>query len=245
MRQLLFGLLLAASAAPQAAEIKVMSSNALKPVLEELAPQFEKNTGHKVKAEFAPAADLKARIDQREEFDVAILTTPLMDDLAKVSRIVAGTRFDVARSGAGVAIRKGAPKPDLASAESFKRALLQAKSVAYVGSGATGANMRRIFERFGIADEMKAKTRLLSGIGAAEAVAKGDAELGFTQVSEILSVAGAELAGPLPAEVQVYTAFPAAGSASAPAPEAALQFLRFLKSPEAVKVIRAKGMEPG
>lgn len=236
---------LAACAAAQAAEIKLLSSNALKPVLEELIPQFEKNTGHKVKADFAPAADLKARIDKREAFDVAILTTPLMDDLAKSNRIVIGTRFDLARSGAGVAIRKGAPKPDLASAESFKRALQQAKSVAYVGSGATGANMRRIFERFGIADEMKAKTRLLSGIGAAEAVAKGDAELGFTQVSEILSVAGAELAGPLPAEVQVYTVFPAAGSASAPAPEAALQFLRYLKTPAAAKVIRAKGMEPG
>jgi molybdate transport system substrate-binding protein len=232
-------------AAAQAAEIKVLSSNALKPVLEELVPQFEKATGHRVKAEFAPAADLKGRIEKREAFDVAILTTPLMDELAKNSHIAAGSRFDVARSGAGVAIRKGAPRPDLSSAASFKRALQQAKSVAYVGTGATGANMRRIFDNFGIADEMKAKTMQLSGIGAAEAVAKGDAELGFTQVSEILSVAGAELAGPLPAEVQVYTVFPAAGSASAREPAAALEFLRYLKAPEAAKVIRAKGMDPG
>src|SRR5688572_3219589 len=166
MRMLLFGLLLAASGVPQAAEIKVLSSNALKPVLEVLGPRFEKDTGHKVKAEFAPAADLKGRIEKREAFDVAILTTPLMDELAKGSHIALGSRFDVARSGAGVAIRKGAPRPDLASAESFKRALQQAKSIAYVGSGATGANMRRIFEGFGIADEMKAKTKLLSGIGA-------------------------------------------------------------------------------
>lgn len=234
-----------ACAAAQAAEIKVLSSNALKPVLEELVPQFEKATGHRVKAEFAPAADLKGRIEKREAFDVAILTTPLMDELAKNSHIAVASRFDVARSGAGVAIRKGAPRPDLSSAASFKRALQQAKSVAYVGTGATGANMRRIFDNFGIADEMKAKTRLVSGIGAAEAVAKGDAELGFTQVSEILSVAGAELAGPLPAEVQVYTVFPAAGSASAREPAAALEFLRYLKAPEAAKVIRAKGMDPG
>jgi molybdate transport system substrate-binding protein len=180
-----------------------------------------------------------------ESFDVTILTTPLMDELAKLGHIAVASRFDLARSGAGVAIRKGAPKPDISSADSFKRALLQAKSVAYVGTGATGANMRSIFERFGIAEQMKAKTKLLSGIGAAEAVAKGEAELGFTQVSEILSVAGAELAGPLPAEVQVYTVFPAAGAASAPSPMAALAFLQYLRRSEAVKVIRAKGMEPG
>ena len=245
MRVLLSGLLLTAATVLQAAEIKVLSSTALKSVLEELGPQFEKATGHKVAAQFAPAADLKSRIEKGEAFDVAILTTSLMDDLAKTSRIAVGSRIDVARAGAGVAIRKGAPKPDLSSAESFKRALLEAKSVAYVGTGATAANMRNIFARLGIAEEMKAKTKLLSGIGAADAVAKGEAELGFTQVSEILGNAGAELAGPLPPEVQVYTVFPAAGAASAREPEAALQFLRYLKTPEAAKVIRAKGMEPG
>ena len=245
MRVLLSGLLLTAATVLQAAEIKVLSSTALKSVLEELGPQFEKATGHKVAAQFAPAADMKARIEKGEAFDVAILTTPLMDDLAKMSRIAVGSRIDVARAGAGVAIRKGAPKPDLSSAESFKRALLEAKSVAYVGTGATAANMRNIFARLGIAEEMKAKTKLLSGIGAADAVAKGEAELGFTQVSEILGNAGAELAGPLPPEVQVYLVFPAAGAASAREPQAAVQFLRFLKTPEAAKVIRAKGMEPG
>jgi molybdate transport system substrate-binding protein len=151
----------------------------------------------------------------------------------------------VAKAGAGVAVRKGAPKPDLATAESFKSALLAAKSVAYVGAGATGANIRGIFERFGIAEEMKAKTKLLSGVSAADAVAQGEAELGFTMISEILPVAGAELAGPLPPEVQVYTVFPAAMSSSAREPAAAYAFVRFLKTPEAVKVIREKGMEPG
>ena len=245
MKPFLFALLLAAATGLQAAEIKVLSSNALKSVLEELAPQFEKNSGHTIKAQFAPAADLKARIERREDFDITILTAALMDDLAKMNHIVLGTRFDLAKVGAGVAIRKGAPKPDLSSGEGFKRALLSAKSIAYVGTGATGANMRRIFERFGIADEMKAKTKLLAGIGTAEAIAEGQAEMGFTQISEILPVAGAELAGPLPAEVQVYTVFPAAGSSSSRAPQAALQFLRYLKTPEAEKVIRAKGMEPG
>ena len=245
MRAFLSVLLLSAAAGLQAAEIKVLSSTALKSVLAELGPQFEKATGHKVAAQFAPAAELKARIDKGEAFDVAILTTPLMDELAKHSRIAVGSRLDLARAGAGVAIRKGAPRPDIATAESFKRTLLAAKSVAYVGTGATAANIRAVFERLGIADEMKAKTKLLSGIGAADAIAKGEAELGFTQVSEILGIEGAELAGPLPPELQVYTVFPAAGSASAREPEAAVQFLRYLKTPEAAKVIRAKGMEPG
>ena len=245
MRAFLLALLAAAATGLQAAEIKVLSSNALKAVLEELAPQFEKNTGHRVTAQFAPAADLKGRVDKREAFDVVILTSALMDEIAKQNQIAVGSRTDVAKVGAGVAIRKGAPKPDLSSAEGFKRSLLAAKSIAYVGTGATGATMRKAFDRLGIAEEMKAKTRLLSGVSAADAVAKGEAELGFSVISEIMGVAGAELAGPLPAELQVYLVFPAAGSASARSPEAGLQFLRFLKTPEAAKVIRAKGMEPG
>ena len=245
MRKLLAGMLLAGATSLQAAEIHVMSSNALKAVLEELVPQFEKTTGHRATLSFAPAAELKGRIDKGEAFDVAILTAALIDDLAKTSRIVAGTRNDLAKSAVGVAIRKGAPKPDLSSAEAFKKTLLSAKSIAYVGAGASGAGLRGVFEKLGIANEMKAKTRLLSGVSAADAVARGEAELGFTQISEILPVAGAELAGPLPAGLEVTTVFTAAGAASARHPEAGLAFLRFLKTPAAAKVIRAKGMEPG
>lgn len=245
MRAFLSVLLLAAATVLQAAEIRVLSSTALKSVLAELAPQFEKATGHKLSMAFAPAAELKARIEKGERFDVTILTAALMDDLVKQGSVAATSRRDLARAGAGVAIRQGAPKPDIATAESFKRALLAAKSVAYVGTGATAANMRGIFERLGIAEEMKAKTKLLSGVGAADAIAKGEAELGFTQVSEILGVAGAELAGPLPPEVQVYTVFSSAGAASAPSPLAAVEFLRYLQTPDAARVIRAKGMEPG
>jgi len=122
--------------------------------------------------------------------------------------------------------------------------LLAAKSIAYVGTGATGSNMRKIFEQLGIADDMKVKTKLLAGISAADAVANGEAELGFTQISEILPVAGAELAGPLPSELQVYTVFPAAVSASARQAAAARSLITFLTAPAAVPVIKAKGMEP-
>lgn len=228
-----------------AAELKVFSTNGVKSVLEELAPQFEKATGHKLIIRFAPAADLKGQIEKGEAFDLAILTAAAIDDLIKQGKLDAATRANIANSGAGVAIKKGAPKPDIATADAFKRTLLNAKSIAYVGTGATGANMRKIFAQLGISEDMKAKTRLLSGISAADAVARGEAELGFTQISEILPVAGAELAGPLPPEVQIYTAFPAAVGASAKEPVAAKSLLDFLRTPAAAALIKAKGMEPG
>src|SRR6185295_6920521 len=124
-----------------AAELKVMSSNGVKTVLEELVPQFEKSTGHQVVLQFAPAADIKAQIDKGAAFDIAVLTTALIDALIKEGKAPAASRVNLANSGAGVAIRKGAPRPDLSSADAFKRALLNAKSIVYVGTGATGANM--------------------------------------------------------------------------------------------------------
>ena len=240
-----FALVLALSGAAQAAEIQVLSSNAMKTVLEELAPQFEKATAHKLAIKYAPAAELKARIEKGEACDVAILTTATLDDLIRQGKLAAATRADIARSGVGVAIRKGAARPDISTADAFKRALLAAKSIAYVGTGATGPNMRKIFDGFGIGDEMKAKTKLLSGVGAAEAIAHGEAELGFTQVSEILSIAGAELAGPLPPEVQIYTVFPTAVGTGAKEAAGAQALIKFLTAPAAAPVIRAKGMEPG
>jgi molybdate transport system substrate-binding protein len=236
-------LMLALGAGVHAADITVLASNGVKAVLQELAPRFESSTGHTLVFRFATAAELKAQIEKGETFDVAILTSAIIDDLIKQGRLAAATRADVARSGAGIAIRKGAPRPDIATADALKRTLLSAKSVAYVGQGATAGIMTRIFERLGIAEEMRKKTRPLSG-SAAEAVASGDAELGFTQISEILPVAGAELAGPLPSELQVYTVFPAAVSARAKQPAAARSLITFLTAPAAVPVIKAKGMEP-
>jgi molybdate transport system substrate-binding protein len=227
-----------------AAEIKVLATNAVKSVLEQLVPEFETSTGHRVVMRFAPSADLKAQIEKGETFDLTILTAAAIDDLIKQGKLAAATRAHFATAGAGVAIKRGAPKPDISTIDSFKRTLLDAKSIAYVGTGATGANMRKIFERLGIAGEMKVKTKLLSGISAPAAIAAGEAELGFTQISEILSVAGAEFAGPLPSELQIYTVHPAAVGASAKEPEAAKSLLDFLRAPAAAAVIRAKGMEP-
>lgn len=244
-RCITFVLLLALCAGTRAADIQVLSTNGLKHALEELAPQFEAATQHKLVLQFAPAADMKGRIEKGEAFDLTFLTSAAIDDLIKQGRLVAATRTDIAKAGAGVAIRKGAPRPDIATADAFKRTLLAARSIAYVSTGATGATMRRAFEQLGIADEMKAKTRLLSGISAAAAVAKGDAELGFSVISEILGVEGAEFAGPLPPELQVYLVFPAAVSANARLPDAAQSFISFLTTSAAAAVMRAKGMEPG
>jgi molybdate transport system substrate-binding protein len=237
-------LTLAPGAGAQAAEITVMASNGVKTVLQELAPRFETATGHTIVFRFGTAADLKAQIDKGDAFDVAILTSAIVDDLIKQGTLAAATRADIARSGAGVAIRKGAPRPDVATADAFKRTLLAARSIAIVGQGATAGIMTSIFDRLGIAEEMRKKTRRLSGVSAADAVASGDAELGFTQISEILPVAGAELAGPLPSELQIYTVFTAAVSARAKQLAAARSFITSLTAPAAVDVVKAKGMEP-
>jgi molybdate transport system substrate-binding protein len=233
--------LLAAQA--QAAEIKVLASTAVKTVLEEIGPQFEKTTGNKVVFTFGPAAVLNTQIDQGAAFDVAILTAPLTDGLAGAGKI-GPTRTAIAHAGIGVAIHKGASRPDISTTEAFKRALLDAKSVGFTGAGASGVYLRTLFDKLGIADELKPKLKLLQG-GAGEAVANGEVEIGLTQISEILPYANAELVGPLPADIQSYTHFSAGVSAASKEADAAQAFIKFLTAPAALPVIKAKGMEPG
>jgi molybdate transport system substrate-binding protein len=227
----------------QAAEIKILASTAVKTTLEELGPQFEKATGNKVDLEFAPAAVLKAKIDQGTAFDVAILTAPVTDALAGEGKIDT-TRTTISHSGIGVAIHKGAAKPDISTTEAFKRALLNAKSVGFTAAGATGAYLKSLFEKLGIADELKPKLKLLQG-AAGEAAASGEVEIGMTQISEILPYANAELVGPLPPDIQSYTYFSAAVSTVSKDADAARAFIKFLAAPAALTVIKAKGMEPG
>jgi molybdate transport system substrate-binding protein len=227
----------------QAAEIKVLASTAVKTSLEELGPQFEKATGNKVDFAFAPAAILKTKIDQGEAFDVAILTAPVTDGLAGEGKIDT-TRTTIAHSGIGVAIHKSAPKPDISTTEAFKQALLNAKSVGFTAAGASGAYLKALFEKLGIADELKPKLKLLQG-PAGEAAASGEVEIGMTQISEILPYANAELVGPLPSDVQSYTYFSAAVSSASKEVDVAKAFIKFLAAPAAQSVIKAKGMDPG
>lgn len=225
----------------QAAEIKVLASTAVKTTLEELAPQFEKATGNKVDITFGPAAALKAKIDDGAAFDVAVLTVPVTDSL--VGKIDMA-RTIVAHSGIGVAIRKGAPKPDIGTTEAFKQTLLHARSIGFTAAGATGAYLKTLFARLGIEDKLDAKLKPLPG-PAGEAAAKGDVEIGMTQISEILPYPGAELVGPLPPDIQSYTYFSAAASVASKEADVAKAFIKFLVAPPALAVITAKGMEPG
>ncbi len=234
-------LLLASAPAVTAAEVRLICSNALHSVMTELGPQFEKATGHKLFITYGSTGPLKTEIEKGAAFDLAILGPAAIDDLIKQGKLTAATRVDLARSGMGVAIRKGASKPDLGSTEAFKRTLLNAKSIAYSDAGLTGIYLKGLFQKLGIADDLKSKTR--HGRGA-EMVAKGEAEIGMTQISEILPVAGVELAGPLPPEMQQYTVFPAAVAAASQQAEAAKALLKFLASLEAVRVIRSQGLEP-
>ena len=227
----------------QAAEIKVLASTAVKTVLDELGPQFEKATGNKLTFTIAPAAVLKSQIDQGASFDVAILTAPLTDGLAGEGKIDTA-RTAIAHAGIGVAIHKGAPKPDIGTTEAFKRALLNAKSVGYTAAGASGVYLKTLFEKLGIADELKPRLKLLAG-GAGAAAANGEVEIGLTQISEILPYADAELVGPLPADIQSYTYFSAGVSAASKDADAAKAFVKFLAAPAALPLIKAKGMEPG
>ena len=228
----------------QAAEVRVFSSNALKTVLEELAPRFEKATEHKLAFTFGTAVGLKGDIEKGAAFDVAILTAGAVDDLIKQGKM-AGARTDLARSGAGVAVRKGAAKPDISTTDAFKRTLLAASSIAYVEQGGTGIYLKGLLERLGIADELKAKTKLLPSTNpAAHAVANGEAEIGMTQISEILPYPGAELVGPLPAEIQLTTVFSLGVGPAPKDADATAALIKFLRSPDAAPVFKAKGLDP-
>jgi molybdate transport system substrate-binding protein len=239
-----FAAMLAAGAA-SAAEIKVITSVGVKAILEELAPAFERTSGHKLNITYGVAVPLKRQIDAGETFDVAILVPAMIDDLMKQGKVVAASNVNVAKSGIGVAIKQGAPKPDISSADAFKKTLLAARSIAYVKEGQSGAAMARIVERLGIAAQMAPRTILET---RAESVVldavEGKADLAFNLISEILPVAGAELAGPLPAELQSYVVFTCGIGMTSKDQVAAKAFVDFLKAPAAVPVLKAKGMEP-
>jgi molybdate transport system substrate-binding protein len=230
--------------AAHAADIKLLEGNALNAVMEELGPQFEKATENKLGVTLGTSAQLKARIDSGEAFDAVLLTEAALDELATAGKVADAPRAAIARAGIGVAIRKGAAKPDLSTTEAFKQAMLNAKSIGFVDQTPTAAALKAIFAKLGIADEIKAKIKPLN-IQAAVAVANGDVEIAMTQISEILPYPGVELAGPLPPDIQTYTVFSGGISAAAKNAEAAAALIKFLTSPEAKALIKAKGMEPG
>jgi len=232
------------TAQAHAAELKLLEGNALNAVMNDLGPQFETATGNKISATIGTSAQLRARVDSAEAFDAIILTKALLDQLAAQGKVADTPRAPIAHVGIGVAIRKGAPKPDISTVDAFKQAMLNAKSIGYVDNTPTGAALKAIFAKLGIADQVNPKLKPLT-IQAADAVANGDVEIAMTQVSEILPVAGAELVGPLPADIQVNTVFAAGVSTAAKNADGAAALIKFLTSPPAAAAIKAKGMEPG
>lgn len=239
-----FMILLAHGFAAEAAEIKVLIARALRPVLHEVGPQFERETGHKLVIQYGAVGELKRLIEGGEQFDVAILTTPLMEDLAKQGKIGANTRANIARSRIGVYVRAGAPKYDIKSADAFKRAMLNAKSISYPREGASAMYLATLFERLGIAEQMKAKTKYAPGGRSAKSVADGEAEIGLVIITAGEPVPGVELLGPLPAELQVFIGYTGGVGAATKEAKVGKAFIEFLKAPAAVPVLKANGMEP-
>lgn len=221
--------------------IKVLSSNSMQSSIAELAPRFERASGHKLDITFDTGVGFNERIARGERGDVGIITGPIIEKLAKEG-VTAGPRA-LARSGAGIGLRAGAPKPDISTVEAFKRALLAAKSVTFTRQGASGIYFAGLIEKLGIAAEIRAKAVTPDGGLVGEVVMAGKAEMAVQQVPELKAVKGIEVVGPFPPEVQVYTQIAATTFASTAHAAAAQAFVDFLASPEAQAVYREKGME--
>jgi molybdate transport system substrate-binding protein len=229
-----------------AAEIKVLTSVALTSALNEVAPNFEQTTGNKLNIGYSLIADIKKRMLEGETADVIILSRPVMDELDKQQKFASGSITNIAGTPVAVTIRAGVPKPDISTVDALKRTLLAAKSIAYSAPpGASGVYFAQVVDRLGIADQLKSKTILAPGAQAPELVAKGEAEIGVAQTSEIVAVAGAEVLGPLPGEFASTTLWTAAIGATTKVPDAAKSLIQFLTGPVARPVFSAKGFQPG
>jgi len=225
------------------AEVQVMSSAAFKAAYLELVPGFERASGHKVATRWIPGVDLFKRVSEGETSDLVIMQAGNIDELIAAGRIRAGSRVDLARSGVGVAVRAGGMRPDISSSAALKHALLAAKSVAH-STGPSGVYIIKLFERLGIAAELKTKTRQVKGEPVGAVVARGEVEIGFQQVSELLPVPGIAFLGPLPDDIQQITIFSAGMQVSASHPDAAKALLDYITAPAAAPAIRKAGMEP-
>lgn len=240
-----FGLTVTAGAA----EIRVMISGAFTAAYNELVPAFEQRTGHKVITSYgasmgvAPDA-IPVRLQRGEPADVVILAAAGLEKLTAEGRIAAGTRVDIVRSAIGLAVRAGAPKPDISTVAALRRTLLEARSIAYSASASGVYLSEELFPRLGIVNEMNITARKILSERVGAVVARGDAELGFQQVSELLPITGIDYVGPLPEEVQRVSVFTSAITANAREPEAARALIAYLTSPEVAAVVRKTGLDP-
>lgn len=228
----------------QAAEIKVLASTAVQEILLELTPRFEKESGDKIAVTWSGTENIKNRVGGGEPFDLVIVGATVIDAFIKDGKVAIGSRVDLVNSGVGVAVKAGAPRPDISSGEAVKKSLLAAKVVAY-STGPSGVYIQRMFENMGIADQMKVKSKqTVSGTRVGQYLAKGEADLGFQQESELIHEQGIDFLGPLPAEVQNITIFSSGILTGSNASESAKALQKFLTAPAAFPVIRKNGMEP-
>jgi molybdate transport system substrate-binding protein len=230
-----------------AAEIDAMITTAMKAAVDELASPFERASGHVLRITYGPSGGLARRLNAGEAADLVVVDSKALDELIKQGKVVAG-RTDVARTGIGIAVRKGAPKPDVSSPEALKRALLAAKSIAHTapaGGGVTAAHVMGVFERLGIAAEVTPKVKLAAGGPNGRVsvlVSSGEAEIGLQQVSELMSNPQVEVIGMLPAQLQQMTTYSAGTTTSARQVEAAQAFIRHLAAPAAMTIYKSKGL---
>jgi molybdate transport system substrate-binding protein len=249
VRALAAGVALLWAGTAWSAEVKVMISGGLTAAYKELVPQFEHATENKVVTAFGPSMGtthnaIPVRLARGEPADVLIMVGYALGDLIKQGKVEASSRTDIARSPIGMAVRAGAPKPDISTVEALKRTLLAAKSVAYSDSASGVYVGTEMFQKLGILDQMKPKSRMIPADPVAGVVARGEAELGFQQISELLPVPGVDVVGPLPAEVQKITIFAAGIVTGAKEPEAGRALIKFLASTAAAPVIEKSGLDP-
>jgi molybdate transport system substrate-binding protein len=238
------GTLLLSSLA-DAAELKVLSTQATEEAYRELVPQFEKDTGHKVTTVFTGTLDANKRLAAGETYDLLIMSGPSIDEHIKAGKVVPGSRVDLAKSGVGVGVKAGAPKPDIGTTEALKKTLLAAKSIGY-STGPSGVYVIGLFQRLGVADEVKGKLKQTpTGVFVGSIIASGEAEIGFQQVSELSHFAGVDYVGPLPADVQQFTTFSSGIVAGTKETDAAKALVKFITAPAAAAAFKKRGMEPG
>jgi len=233
------------SGAAGAAEIKVLSTQATEEAYKELAPQFEKASGHKVTTVFTGTLDALKRLGNGEAYDLLIMARQQIDELSQSGKVVAGSRTDIAKSGVGVAVGKGKPKPDISTVDALKKSLLAAKSIGY-STGPSGIYVVSMFQKMGIADEVKTKLKQTpTGVFVGSIIASGEAEIGFQQVSELSFFPGIDYVGPIPAEVQLITIFSAGIPAGTKQADAAKALVSFITAPAAAAIFKKHALDPG
>jgi molybdate transport system substrate-binding protein len=239
------GLILTGMPMATANELKLIVGGSLTALFNQLGPQFEKASGHRLSIHFDSTPNIISRINAGTPFDAVLVTSDVFKDATAKSHFVPGSIGDVARVGFGVIVRTGAPKPDISTSDAFRAALLKASSVASTPLSAAGAYIAKVYERLGIADAMKAKTQALPAPSAiAPTVAKGEAELGIFLMN-VFNSPGVELAGPFPADLQQDLVFTSGVAADTKESDAAKAFIDYLKTPAAIAAIKGAGMTPG